>query len=227
MKYVPSIAFDEMSGSAKGVTAAKVRGRKYIRNRGYGGSVRTSAQAAVKSIFKQLSQSWKNLTNAQILAWNALAQTQAGKSVLGTSAKISGANLYSRLNYWIVFCGGPTLSTPPNLVGVEAPAEADIDFSADAFNFQLTDMPENVADLRLIIQASAPQSNGISRAFSKAVQIGEAREIVDEMINIKTDYEAVHGAVTEAAPKVFLKYFFVNTKTGEKSGEMLATVKLG
>lgn len=55
MKYIPSIAFEEMSGSAKGVTAAKVRGRKYIRNRGYGGGVRTSAQAAVKSIFKQLS----------------------------------------------------------------------------------------------------------------------------------------------------------------------------
>ena len=180
----------EMSGSAKGVTAAKSRGRKYIRNRGYGGSVRTSAQAAVKSVFKQLTQSWKNLTNAQILAWNALA-------------------------------------TPPTLVGVDAPAEADLDLSAEAFNFQLTDMPENVADLRLIIQASAPQSNGISRAYSKAVQIGEAREIVDEMINIKDDYEAVHGAVTDAAPKVFLKYFFVNTKTGEKSGEMLASVKLG
>ena len=99
MKYVPSIAFDEMSGSAKGVTAAKSRGRKYIRNRGYGGGVRTSAQAAVKSVFKQLTQSWKNLTNAQILAWNALAQTQAGKSVLGTAAKITGANLYTRLNY--------------------------------------------------------------------------------------------------------------------------------
>ena len=88
-------------------------------------------------------------------------------------------------------------------------------------------MPENVADLRLIIQASAPQSNGISRAYSKAVQIGDTREVADAMINIKADYEAVHGAVTEAAPKVFLKYFFVNTKTGEKSGEMLASVKLG
>lgn len=33
MKYLPSIAFEEMSGSAKGVTAAKTRGRKYIRNR--------------------------------------------------------------------------------------------------------------------------------------------------------------------------------------------------
>ena len=88
-------------------------------------------------------------------------------------------------------------------------------------------MPENTADLRLIIQASAPQSNGISRAYSKAVQIGEARAIVDEMINIKDDYEAVHGAVTDVAPNVFLKCFIVNTKTVEKSGEMLATVKLG
>ena len=114
------------------------------------------------------------------------------------------------MNYWIVPKGG-----------------ADLNISADALNFQHTDMPKNVADLRLIIQASAPQSNGISRAFRKAVQIGEAREIVDEMINIKDDYEAVHGAVTEAAPRVFLKYFYVNTKTGEKSGEMLATVKLG
>ena len=49
MKYIPSIAFEEMSGSAKGVTAAKVRGRKYIRNRGYGGGFKTSAQGAVKS----------------------------------------------------------------------------------------------------------------------------------------------------------------------------------
>ena len=143
MKYIPSIAFEEMSGSAKGVTAAKVRGRKYIRNRGYGGGFKTSAQAAVKSIFKQLSQSWKSLTNAQILAWNALANTQKGKSVLGTSSKISGANLYSRLNFLIVKCGGAALATPPTLVGVDAPAEAEVDYSADAFTFQLTDMPDS------------------------------------------------------------------------------------
>lgn len=227
MKYVPSIAFEEMSGSAKGVTAAKSRGRKYIRNRGYGGSVRTTAQAAVKSIFKSLTQNWKNLSNQNILAWNALAQTQAGKSVLGTASKISGANLYTRLNYWIVKCGGTALSAPPTLMGVDAPADADLDLSADTFTFQLTGMPESTENLKLIIMASAPQSNGISRAYSKAVQIGEPRDIVDTVIDLKSDYEAVHGAVTEAAPKVFLKYFFVNTVSGEKSGEMLGTIKLG
>ena len=65
MKYIPSIAFEEMSGSAKGVTAAKMKNRKYIRNRGYGGSVRTQDQAKVKGIFKRLTTMWKTLTGPQ------------------------------------------------------------------------------------------------------------------------------------------------------------------
>ena len=67
------------------------------------------------------------------------------------------------------------------------------------------------------------QVRGGSNKARFYINAGFIRETGD----IKTDYEAVHGAVTEAAPKVFMKYFFVNTKTGEKSGEMLATVKLG
>ena len=226
MKYVPSIAFDEMSGSAKGVTAAKVRGRKYIRNRGYGGAARTSAQAAVKSIFKQLSQSWRNLTNAQILAWNALAQTQAEKSVLGTSSKISGANLYSRLNYWIVACGGQAIANPPALQGVEAPTEAVITLTPTKFTFELEGEPEGVENLKLIVQASAPQSNGVTRAYSKAVQIGGPLEAVTEEYDLKKDYDEKHGVPNAASPKVFIKYFFVNTVTGEKSGEMLVLATL-
>ena len=87
MKYIPSIAFEEMSGSAKGVTAAKVKSRKYIRNRGYGGSVRTADQAKVKGVFKRLTTMWRGLTNDQILA--KLALSQEARSVLGTKGKIS------------------------------------------------------------------------------------------------------------------------------------------
>lgn len=226
MKYVPSIAFDEMSGSAKGVTAAKTRGRKYIRNRGYGGSVRTSSQASVKSVFKQLTQAWRNLTNAQILAWNALALTQMGKSVLGSSSKISGANLFTRLNYWVVACGGAIMTEPPVLKGVEAPSSATVALSADAFTFTLDGEPANAENLKLIILASPAQSNGITRAYSKAVQIGGTYEPASEEYDIKAAYDAKNGAPTAAAPKVFLRYFFVNTKTGEKSGEMMAIAKL-
>ena len=172
------------------------------------------------------TQSWKNLTNAQILAWNALAQTQAGKSVLGTSAKISGANLYSRLNYWIVACGGDALANPPALQGVEAPTEAVVTLTPTKFTFELESEPEDVANLKLVVMASAPQSNGVTRAYSKAVQIGGVLEAVTEEYDLKQDYDGKHGAPNAAAPKVFIKYFFVNTQTGEKSGEMLTLATL-
>lgn len=227
MKYIPSIAFEEMSGSAKGVTAAKTMGRKYIRNRGYGGAARTAAQAAVKSVFKQLSQSWKSLTSEQILAWTSLAQSQAGRSVLGTSSKITGSNLYMRLNYWIVYCGGDALTNPPALRGVEAPSGAAISLTADAFTFTLDSEPtQNMTDLRLVIMASAPQSNGVTRAYNKAVGIGSPREAVSDEYDLKTDYDARHGAPSEAAPKVFMKWFFVDTTTGEVSGEQMALAQL-
>lgn len=227
MKYIPSIAFEEMSGSAKGVTAAKTMGRKYIRNKGYGGGVRTAAQAAVKSVFKQLSQSWKSLSNEQILAWTSLAQSQAGRSVLGTSSKITGSNLYMRLNYWIVYCGGDALTAPPTLRGVEAPSGAAISLTADAFTFTLDSEPtENMADLKLVIMASAPQSNGVTRAYSKAVGIGTPKDPVSDEYDLKAEYDARHGAPNDAAPKVFMKWFFVDTTTGEVSGEQMALAQL-
>ena len=221
MKYIPSIAFEEMSGSAKGVTAAKTRGRKYIRNRGYGGSIRTSGQASVKAVFKQLSQAWQSLTNAQILAWNAAAQSAEARSVLGTKTKITGSNLFMRLNYWVVYCGGSIMSNPPALTGVDA----TITLSATAFTFKLNSVPSSTTNLKLIICASAPQSNGISRAYSKAAEIGDPETPSTTAVDIKDDYEAKYGAVGAGNPKVFFKYFFVDVTTGEKSGDMLAVAK--
>ena len=226
MKYTPSIAFDEMSGSAKGVTAAKTRGRKYIRNRGYGGATRTSYQSSVKSVFKQLSQAWHGLTNEQILAWNAAANTAQGKSVLGSKSKISGANLFLRLNYWVVYCGGNMLTTPPTLSGVDAPAAATVAISSSAMTFTLASIPDSVTNLKLIIQASEPQSNGITRAYSKAAAFDDPYTPVATAIDIKAKYDAKCGAPSAGLPKVFFKYFYVNTATGEKSGDVLVQGKL-
>ena len=76
------------------------------------------------------------------------------------------------------------------------------------------------------VMTSAPLSNGVTHAFSKAVQIGGVLEAVTEEYDIKEDYDNKHGAPNAAAPKIFMKYFFVNTKTGEKSGEMLTMATL-
>ena len=213
MKYIPSIAFEEMSGSAKGVTAAKV-----------GGSVRTADQAKVKGVFKRLTTMWRGLTNDQILAWNKLALSQEARSVLGTKGKISGANLFTRLNYWIVACGGSPETTPPTLVGVENPSSATIVCQGDTFTFKLDQALADNGGIFLVIEASEGQSNGVSRAHSKASAIKMVEEPTAVAIDIRADYVAKNGAPSAAAPKIFFRYYYVNSSTGEKSGVMLADV---
>ena len=210
MKYIPSIAFEEMSGSAKGVT------------RGYGGSVRTSDQANVKGIFKRLTTMWKTLPNDKILAWNKLALSQEARSVLGTKGKISGANLFTRLNYWIVACGGQPETTPPTLLGVENPSSATIVCQGDTFTFKLDQALADNGGIFLVIEASEGQSNGVSRAHSKAAAIKMVEEPTAAAIDIRADYVAKNGAPSAAAPKIFFRYYYVNSSTGEKSGTMLA-----
>ncbi len=222
MKYIPSIAFEEMSGSAKGVTAAKMKNRKYIRNRGYGGSIRTSDQAKVKSVFKMLT---KTLTNEQILAWNKLALSQAGRSVLGTSAKISGSNLFTRLNFWVVTLGGQVMETPPELNSVEAPSPATIVCQGETFTFKLDQAPADNGGIFLVIEASEGQSNGVSRAHSKATQIKLVEEPTAAAVDIRADYVAKNGAPGAAAPKIFFRYYLVDSSTGVKSQTMLAECK--
>ncbi len=172
-----------------------------------------------------LTTKWKTLTNEQILAWNKLALSQAGRSVLGTSAKISGSNLFTRLNYWVVTLGGQVMVTPPELNSVEAPSTATIVCQGDTFTFKLDEAPADNGGLFLIIEATEGQSNGVSRAHAKAAAIHQEEEPTAAAIDIRAEYVAKNGAPGAAAPKIFFRYYLVDSSTGVKSQVMLAECK--
>lgn len=44
-------------------------------------------------------------------------------------------------------------------------------------------------------------------------------------VDIRADYVAKNGNPNAAAPKIFFRYYYVNSSTGEKSGTMLAECK--
>ena len=91
--------------------------------------------------------------------------------------------------------------------------------------FTLSSIPDSVTNLKLVIQASEPQSNGITRAYSKAAAFDDPYTPVDTAINIKAKYDAKCGAPSAGLPKVFFKYFYVNTATGEKSRVITSYVR--
>lgn len=115
--------------------------------------------------------------------------------------------------------------TPPELDAVEAPSEATIVCHGDAFTFQLNQAPYDNGGLYLVIEATEGQSNGISRAHAKAAAIKFVEEPSDAVIDIRAEYLAKNGALSAAAPKVFFRYYLVDSNSGVKSQAMLAQVK--
>lgn len=93
-------------------------------------------------------------------------------------------------------------------------------FSYDPSNaaYQAAD----VTNLKLVIEASEGQSNGVTRAHGKAVQIKLVASPSTSDVDIRADYVAKHVAPSAAAQKIFFRYYLVNAATGEKTGTMLA-----
>lgn len=110
----------------------------------------------------------------------------------------------------------------PTLVGVENPSSATIVCQGETFTFKLDQALADNGGIFLVIEASEGQSNGVSRAHSKAAQIKMVEEPTAAAIDIRADYVAKNGAPSAAAPKIFFRYYYVNSSTGEKSGVMLA-----
>lgn len=147
-----------MTGSAKGVTAAKVRSRKYILNKATVDSVKVSYQSSAKSIFKLLSKNW-NPSPIRRFSHGIRLLSQPSKRILYTSAKLTDSN-----STWIVYCGATTVASPTNIEGVEAPDDVTLTISTSAMTLLFASIPSFVADIKLIILTSVFQSNGVTRA---------------------------------------------------------------
>ena len=203
------------------MTASSNKGAIFIRTRGHGTKKRTADQSVIKSIFRLLTQSWKNLSAEQIQAWNQAAKSQSGRRVLGQKAQLTGSNLYLRLNFWVVRCGGQPLSLPPTLTGIEQPAVAAAAISDGSFMFRLGSVPEGAAGLKLVIMATAPQTVGTVTGVGRGSTFCEPLVPSVGAVNLLQQYAAKFGMPNVGKPKVFLRYFYVNPGTGEKSGEQL------
>ena len=110
-------------------------------------------------------------------------------------------------------------------MGVENPSTATIVCQGETFTFKLDQALADNGGIFLVIEATEGQSNGVSRAHSKAVAIKMVEEPTAVAIDIRADYVAKNGTPNAAAPKIFFRYYYVNSSTGEKSGTMLAETK--
>ena len=88
MKVIPSIAFNEFSGSAGDVTARSVKGRTLLNHKAYQPKTKTPAQASSRNSLSKISRAYKQLTDSQMQSWEVLAKHLKGISTFGKAAEL-------------------------------------------------------------------------------------------------------------------------------------------
>ena len=213
MIALPSIAFGGFSGSAKDVTARQVGGRSILTCRTWPTGPSTNAQVARRASLKKISKSWQLLTNDQRLAWDRLAEGATGITVLGQKAKISGLNLFVRLNSNLVMAGGAMRNEAPiGLDDVPLLRFGAMYVNSSAVRIEQIDEPDS--DLRLIVKMSGAQSVGVSSGWSKTVVVSSDTETDWGELDLTDAFADVLGTNVVDGKKYFVEMYWVDSVTG-------------
>lgn len=205
-------------GKLGGHVFTKARSGATVRTKVSPTNPKTSAQGAVRSTFGALSQSWRNLSEEQRIAWNNKAATVGKTNIFGDSYFPSGKNLYVAINTNILNAGGSAVTSPPADIALPDVLFNGISFDALAGTLEvslqsLTNPTGNTA----LVFCSPYLSKGVFNASGKerfvtAVDLTGTSTVAD----IYDAYVAKYGAI-QSGRKIFAKVKIVNVSSGQSS----------
>ncbi len=213
MIALPSIAFGGFSGSAKGVTARYQDGRSILSLKAYPTGEATITQLARRTSLKKITKSWATLTDVQRSDWDRLAEHVSGASIFGQKAKLSGINLYVRLNSNRQMAGETLLSSAPE----STVAVPNVEYSQIAVSpalVAISGIRHQASPYKLVVKMSAGQSVGISNGWSKTVIITPGIEDDWGEADVTTLYLKTIGVEPVPGQKVFVESYWMDTSTG-------------
>lgn len=213
MIALPSIAFGGFSGSAKGVTARQVGGRSILSVRCWPTGVATGTQLVRRASLKKISKSWKDLSSDQMRDWDRLAEHAAGQSVFGQAAKLSGLNLYVRLNANRVMAGESLMADAPlHSVAVPNVFYSNVEITPQLVIFG--GIKHESAPFKLVVKMSGSQSSGITNGWSKTVIISSDTEDDWGEADLTKLYLKTIGVEPTPGQKVFIESYWMDTSIG-------------
>jgi hypothetical protein len=216
------------SGSIGGHVATKNRSGAVLRTKVTPTNPSTAAQAAVRSLFSSLSQSWRSLTQAQRDAWNAAVTDFSRTDVFGDLRNPSGFNLYQRLNNVLSQVGAFILTVPPTpasvpLVEITSLTAASVTPSLSV-GFSPTPVGEHTA---IIVRATPAMSAGKSFVSSEYRVIGVLHEVTPTPYDALADYQSIFGTIGNEGQQIFVSFTPVNTTSGQTGVASKASCIIG
>ena len=213
MKALPSIAFNDFSGSAKDVTARSTSGGTILSVRSYPSKVYSPNQKIQRNNLSKISRAYKQLTDSQMKSWEGLAKHLKATSYLGSSAEMTAHNAFVRININRSLAGEHLLKDAPSHIGLIP----DVAYSSVVMTPQMimfSGIKHESDPYKLVVKMSASQSAGISNGWSKTVLL--ASDIEDDWgeADVTRLYLKAIGVEPVPGQKVFIEAYWMNTQTG-------------
>ena len=203
-------------GKIGGQVASRNRAGAYMRNKVTPVNPNTAFQQAVRALRTELSQAWRDLTEAQRSAWNAAVSDFAKTDIFGDSRNPTGFNLFVRLNANIETVNQTQITIPPLVAAVDPSTPSALVLNITGSVGTIAFAPTVPSGMGVILRMTASLSQGISFVKSeyRIVTILDAAEATG--YDLWAEYVTKFGSPTEGS-KVFLSFQTVNITTGQKS----------
>ena len=198
-----------------GHVISKNRAGSYMRTKVTPTNPQTVAQLGVRSRFAGLSSAWKDLTDAQRLAWNSAVAAFAKTDIFGDLKNPSGFNLHQALNNNLLNIGETAITTPAasEAVGAFASSSFTIANTVQAMSLAFAAVTDdNHKTIVMATPAISPGRYNINNQYRQiAVLAAEQASAYDAL----AEYQAVFGDVGGTGQKVYVKLYQINMTTGQ------------
>ena len=209
-------------GKFGGSVASKNAAGAFIRTKVNPANPKTTKQTAVRATFSVLAGLWRSLTDAQGVGWSEATPEYRYTDGLGATKNYTGNQLFVKLNAALraltpgaaLIANAPSPASFPDFLFTELTAIVSAPGVLDemGLTFDAATVP---AGWSLQVYATPALSAGVMRPSDSLFRlVASAPVVASSATEIKTQYSAVFGGLTEGA-KVYVKVTAVNTTTGQ------------
>lgn len=221
MAKYKGIVWSDARGKVNGLVYSRNTYGVYVRGLASPVQPQTPAQQSIRAYLQNLTRGWRDLTQAQREAWNALAAQVTLTDTLGNTYNPSGEQLYTGLNMNLILIGNTPIQTPPPApVDVPTPSQVTITATGGGSPVLAVTWAGGNANFNALIYATSTLSEG--RNFIRPSEfrlITTAGGAGTPALTILSAWQAKYGpAPNPADGKVAVRVKLVDPDTGFAGG---------
>ncbi len=202
------------SGKVGGHVAARNSSGAYLRTKVTPVNPKTVDQIAARARLGANAKAWGGITQDQRDAWNQNSVDFNSKNIFGDKIKLSGINVFSRLNNNLLLIGETTLDTPPVAESFAGPTTVSV--VSNVQGGVLTISPDFAVPVgaKGVVRMTSPQSAGkkFVKSEFRVIDIADAGSAAP--YDVAAAYQAKFGALPLEGQKVFVEIYLISTSTG-------------